>query len=501
MRHIYIKGIVAMAVAFQAVVASADIPLDYYAPVQGLSGEELKTALFNIVGQSPDISMLSYGSGNMRTWWGFYVTDRNEDNSVVDRYSNDLRYFGNRGASISGMNIEHSFPKSWWGGTENNAYKDLYNLMPCEAKINSTKSNYPMGVVTKTTAAGNNGCTRVGTGEWGGNWWEPADKWKGDFARGYMYMATAYQDYTYSSDMAKKILSTGEYPTLLPKASALYIKWAKADDVTEMEAVRNDRVQTLQGNRNPFVDFPNLMEYIWGDSIGVPFDLRFTKKSARATGVVDEPSERRVAYEANFNGNEGGFSVEVVDAPANGHAVWINTASYGWKGTSYAGSAQACIVDLVSPEIDLTLFISATLSFRHAVNYCDAPVETLAVLVRNARGEEINLTVPQWPSGKNWTFVNSGDISLDDFAGQKINIIFRYRSDSKKSSTWQISNMKVNGLAKTGGVDTLPALDPDDNIHLQEQWYSIDGRAIDPASYRGIAIRRQGNHVSKHLFL
>ena len=56
-------------------------------------------------------------------------------------------------------------------------------------------------------------------------------------------------------------------------------------------------------------------------------------------------------------------------------------------------------------------------------------------------------------------------------------------------------------LAKTGGVDTMPALDPDDNIHLQEQWYSIDGRAIDPASYRGIAIRRQGNHVSKHLLL
>ena len=51
----------------------------------------------------------------------------------------------NQGAVGAGMNIEHSFPKSWWGKTEVQAYKDLYNLMPCKSKINSTKSNYPSG--------------------------------------------------------------------------------------------------------------------------------------------------------------------------------------------------------------------------------------------------------------------------------------------------------------------------------------------------------------------
>ena len=124
-----------------ALNAHADIPLTYYASIQGLCGAELKTALHELIGNDPDIRMLSYGSGNMHTWWGFYITDRNADNSVVDRYSNDTRYFTSQGSSVSGMNIEHSFPKSWWGGSENNAYKDLYNLMPCEQKINSTKSN------------------------------------------------------------------------------------------------------------------------------------------------------------------------------------------------------------------------------------------------------------------------------------------------------------------------------------------------------------------------
>ena len=137
---------------------------------------------------------------------------RYSHNQVIDRYSNDVRYFGSRGSAISGMNIEHSFPKSWWGCTKNNAYKDLFNLMPSEEKINSSKSNYPMGVVTNSST--NNGCTVVGTGSNGKKFWEPADKWKGDFARDYMYMATAYQNFTWTGDQALNILKQGQYPTL-----------------------------------------------------------------------------------------------------------------------------------------------------------------------------------------------------------------------------------------------------------------------------------------------
>lgn len=199
--------------AAASIGAQADIPLQYYSTLQGKSGESLKTAIFQLVGQDPAIKMLSYGSGNNKTWWGFYVTDRNaENNEVIDRYSNDIRYYGERGASVSGMNIEHSFPKSWWGGASNNAYKDLYNLMPCEQKINSSKSNYAMGVVANVTTT--NGCTKIGTSSSGMRLWEPADKWKGDFARGYMYMATAYQDFIWQGDAAPNILQQGAWPTL-----------------------------------------------------------------------------------------------------------------------------------------------------------------------------------------------------------------------------------------------------------------------------------------------
>ena len=159
-----------------------------------------------------DAEVLSYGSGAGHTWWGFWTTDRTDDGRFIDRYSPETTWVQStsQGESGTGMNIEHSFPKSWWGGTTNQAYQDLYNLMPCEQKINSSKSNYPMGKVAtvKTT----NGMTKIGTGTEGFAVWEPGDEWKGDFARGYMYMATCYQNLTFSNNVAQEILTTGDTP-------------------------------------------------------------------------------------------------------------------------------------------------------------------------------------------------------------------------------------------------------------------------------------------------
>uniref|UniRef100_UPI0027120C70 endonuclease I family protein n=1 Tax=uncultured Muribaculum sp. TaxID=1918613 RepID=UPI0027120C70 len=268
----HIKTIAAaMASLLVMQTAQAQIPDGYYASLKGKKGAELKTAVHEIIKKA---DVLDYGSGTGHTWEGFYSTDRMDNGQVVDRYSNDIRYFGKSGSVISGMNIEHSFPKSWWEGTQNQAYKDLYNLMPCEQKINSSKSNYPMGKVTSVKT--DNGCTRIGTGNEGYQLWEPADKWKGDFARGYMYMATAYQQFSWSGTQALQILQQGSYPTLRKWAYTLYMEWARKDAVDALEVERNNAVSRIQGNRNPFVDFPNLMEYIWGDSINYAFNPETT---------------------------------------------------------------------------------------------------------------------------------------------------------------------------------------------------------------------------------
>lgn len=243
----------------------------YASSLKGKKKAELKTALYQLMNNGKRV--LSYGSGNAGTWWGFYVTDRDpETNQVINRYSSDVFYFGKRGEAPGGMNIEHSFPKSWWGGTKNQAYKDLYNLYPSASKANGEKANYPMDVVTDATSE-EVGYDKVGKGRSTDKAWEPGDRYKGDFARGYMYMAVTYSNLTY----VKTGLQTMEdnasgYPGMKTWATTLYRQWSKHDKVDSLEVARNNAVWGIQNNRNLFVDYPNLAEYVWGDSVDVAFN-------------------------------------------------------------------------------------------------------------------------------------------------------------------------------------------------------------------------------------
>jgi len=218
-------------------------------------------------------NVLNYGSGAGSTWSGFAQTDVREDGTVWDMYSNN-KVMANGNYAATGMNIEHSFPKSWWGGDERQAYKDLYNLNPSDATANSAKSNYTMAVVDGTVTF-TNGVIKVGksSSRPGGtiDAWEPSDDYKGDFARSYMYMVTCYEDYSndWTTTSALNELDKNTYPTFQQWAYELLLKWSREDPVSEKEINRNNTVYKIQGNRNPFIDHPELAEYIWGTKTDV----------------------------------------------------------------------------------------------------------------------------------------------------------------------------------------------------------------------------------------
>lgn len=477
---------------FAASTAQAQIPEGYYSSLKGKKGAALKTAVYEII---KDADVLSYGSGSGHTWEGFYSTDRLDDNSVVDRYSDETRYFGSKGAVVSGMNIEHSFPKSWWGGSKNQAYQDLYNLMPCESGINSKKSNYPMGEVTNDKQG--NGCTKIGTGTNGYTLWEPADKWKGDFARGYMYMATAYQNLSWSGSAAEEILTTGTYPTLKEWAYTLYIKWAKADKVDELEMNRNNAVYKIQGNRNPYVDFPNLMEYVWGDSVDYAFDPETTVKATEYNnGGGSDPVDdtETILYNGDFTASTGSFTIDDIDVPT-AFAVWQQTSSYGWKASAYYNKTMyEADSRLVSPEISLEGYTKPILKFSHAVNFCASPSDVLAVEII-CDGQTTTLSGFTWGTGTSWTFKESGDISLDEYAGKTIQIAFHYTSSTSEASTWEIKNMELRATKAATGIETLPQSQFDTDAPYSI--YSIDGRQLITLPAHGIYILQQNGHTWK----
>ena len=364
-----------VAAVLPAIPSLAQIPDGYYNSLKGKKGAELKTAIYNII---KDAKVLEYGSGKGHTWWGFWDTDRDERGYFIDRYSAEKEWVKStsQGAVGAGMNIEHSFPKSWWGGAKSQAYKDLYNLMPCESRINSTKSNYPMGTVVNGDRG--NGWTKVGKGNDGNWYWEPANLWKGDFARGYMYMATTYQNYNWSGDKAHQILQQGAYPTLQPWAYQLFIQWAKGDKPDALEIKRNEDVYKIQGNRNPYVDFPNLMEYVWGDSINNAFDPEKTLKSTDYKDgegggggtITPSPDEPENIYSADFTREKGGCTEKIVKNESSYSHIWLQDSKFGWKGTAYSDRKNH-VADayLYLPEIDLTDYRHATLTINQAINY------------------------------------------------------------------------------------------------------------------------------------
>lgn len=211
----------------------AEIPEGYYpATLNGKKERKLKTAFHLLL---KDHTRIGYGASG--TWKVFRYSDAKPGGIVWDMYSNTVRYFtsGSTGATKN-MNIEHSVPKSWWGDAADyngttpftrfkyEASYDLHHLTPADAGANEQKSNYPLGVVY--TESWSNGVTKVGTGYIGGkavSVFEPADEYKGDFARMYFYFVTCYQDYTWVS-LGTKMFQRNDYPTLTDYARNLLLE-------------------------------------------------------------------------------------------------------------------------------------------------------------------------------------------------------------------------------------------------------------------------------------
>ncbi len=251
--------------------AAAEAPQGYYKSLDGLSEGQLKTAIYELVRNFTKVS--SYSALPQY----FQRTDvYPESNRWWDMYSDIPLY----APKFTGLNREHSFPKSWWGGSEGvSAYVDLNHLYPSEAAANMAKSNYPLGEVSRTEKVKfDNGVSKVGypvTGQGGGCQWvfEPDDEYKGDFARTYFYMATCYQDLTWKYTY---MVSQNLYPTLTGWAARMLLEWHRNDPVSDKEINRNDVVYSIQNNRNPFIDHPELAEYLWGDKVGQAFKVSTT---------------------------------------------------------------------------------------------------------------------------------------------------------------------------------------------------------------------------------
>ena len=274
----------------------------YYQSAEGKKGAELKTALCGIIYNRDEGGDLS--TAYKALWTHFRITDARPNGKVWDMYSN-LREmtFGTDQDTGSGKsegqfyNREHSMPNSWFGAKVMPMYTDLHHLYPTDKIVNGKRSNHPFGETNGESYKSANNfsklgkCTREG---YNGIVFEPNDEYKGDFARTYFYMVTCYEEkivdwYTNfgvngSGETKNAVLATFDgkaYPGLSEWQLKMLMDWAKNDPVSEKEINRNNAVYSIQQNRNPFIDYPGLEDYIWGDKKSVPFSYSYDATSIR----------------------------------------------------------------------------------------------------------------------------------------------------------------------------------------------------------------------------
>ncbi len=241
-------------------------PAGYYNSANGLTGDQLKMALHDIVKGHTTVTYANL-------WTAFWSTDNKGNGVVWDMYSDrpngnpPYTYYlgqdqcGNYSVEGDCYNREHSFPQSWFNN-DGTARTDLHHIFPTDGYVNGKRSNYAYGEVGSASWTSRNG-SKLGackTPGFSGTVFEPIDEYKGDFARAIMYMSVRYygEDGSWgSSDMTTK-------SEIKPWAIQMLMRWNEQDPVSQKEIDRNNAIYNdYQHNRNPFIDHPEYARMIW----------------------------------------------------------------------------------------------------------------------------------------------------------------------------------------------------------------------------------------------
>ena len=297
----------------------------YYQSAFNLSGEELKFELNQIIRNHTEFS---YTSSSTDVWDILKETDRDTANAdnVILIYSGrsvnaDQEY--NNGA---GWNREHVWAKSRGDfGTSRGAGTDVHHLRACDISVNSTRNNRNFDTcitcVDVIDAGFETGSKRDA------NLWtfEPRDEVKGDVARMIFYMAIRYEGEGDEPDLElTDILLDNTDQSPLHAVYTTLLQWNRIDPVSDWERNRNDIIYNdYQHNRNPFIDFPELAEYLWGDSIGMvwmPEVIDGIEEAFKTTvGVYPNPTTDNVTIDGVFRRvivyNSHGQILKISDQP------------------------------------------------------------------------------------------------------------------------------------------------------------------------------------------
>ena len=301
------KKLLALFIGLSLSVLVSAQPANYYNSANGLTGNQLKVALHNIIKGHTSISY-------SQLWNAFWSTDNKGNGVVWDMYSDrpngnpPYTYYlgqdqcGNYNSEGDCYNREHSWPQSWFN-EQTVPRSDLHHIFPTDGFVNGKRANYPFGEVRSATWTSQNG-SKLGTCKtpgYSGTVFEPIDEYKGDFARALMYMSVRYysEDGSWSSsDMTNK-------SEIKKWAIDMLLRWNEQDPVSEKEKERNEVIYNdYQHNRNPFIDHPEYARMIW--------DPTWSAVEETSEAVFLFPNPIEAGQVLHVSGNSNSFDAVVI---------------------------------------------------------------------------------------------------------------------------------------------------------------------------------------------
>lgn len=178
---------------------------------------------------------------------------QNGDGTVVLLYTS---YVSSR-SEYNGWNREHVWPQSLGGGNTSGGGADLHHIRPSDAVVNSTRGNKKYGNANGGSAVnGSNPASGYLGGYSGNGYFEPLDNVKGDVARICLYVYVRWGS-AWGADSITKVFQSVD----------VLLEWMELDPVDTWEMGRNEVVEAYQGNRNVFIDYPELAWLLFGEDI------------------------------------------------------------------------------------------------------------------------------------------------------------------------------------------------------------------------------------------
>lgn len=494
----------------------------YYQAADGLKGKELKTALSKVI--NTGAKDRGYSALNE----AYATTDVREDGTIWDMYSGVTRYGlkdNGTGATREGQgwNREHTVPQSWF--SEGYPMRsDVFHVYPTDIYVNSMRGSFPFGEVGTPTKQSLEGFSKVGpcvTPGYNKTVFEPADEYKGDLARSYFYMATRYESRIGSWTRGESVFGVGTYPGIVDWQLKLLLKWAKADPVSPKEVARNNAAFAFQNNRNPFIDYPGLEQYVWGDSVNVAFSYDNYGKPSGTTG--DTQPETPVDPGSGENPSDPTTPVIPTPiTPVEGQMIFTKVMSPADMEVGvryllvdeYTGKAVGAVQKNVRSYAEITINGGTTIqtavdgegevrSFilggtAGAYTFYDAVEEAYLWVESDKNQLGITKNDPSTTAKAQWEVkVNNGEVNVANKQFPTRYIKYNTQMPRFATYTTESNTLKYATLYKAATATGVSSLEADPANNREVNVYTLSGVLV----RRGVAFKQAFKNLPKGIYL